>query len=86
MVKRITTEDILNDRNIFTSQEADEIRKNIEREVKKFKWGGARKNSGRKPADESKVLKFTKRLTEKEKQFIEYARAHNINYDDLMQG
>ncbi len=86
MVKRITTEDILNDRSIFTVQEANKIKENVEREVKKYKWGGARKNSGRKPVDETKVLKFTKRLTEKEKQFIDYARAHNINYDDLMQG
>lgn len=86
MVKRITTEDILNDKNFFTEKEADEIRKNVQKEVEKYKWGGARKNSGRKTIDESKVLKFTKRLSEKEALFIDYARAHNINYDDLMQG
>lgn len=50
------------------------------------KWGGARVNSGRKTVIEGKVLNFTKRVTEKEAQFIDYARKHNINYDDLMQG
>ncbi len=49
------------------------------------KWGGSRKNSGRKKIT-SNVLKFTKRVTEKEAQFIDYARKHHINYDDLMQG
>ena len=85
MVKRITTEDILNDRTLFTKEEADEIRANVQKEVEKYKWGGARKNSGRKALDDSKVLKFTKRLSEKEALFIDYARKHNINYDDLMQ-
>ena len=32
------------------------------------------------------VLDFTKRLTEKEARFIDYAREHNINFDDLMEG
>lgn len=50
------------------------------------KWGGSRVNSGRKTVIEGKVLNFTKRVTEKEAQFIDYARKHNINYDDLMQG
>lgn len=83
MRKMKTNDDLI--KELFTLEEQKEIYANIEREVKRYQWGGARKNSGRKPIDESKVLKFTKRLTEKEKQFIEYARAHNINYDDLMQ-
>lgn len=49
------------------------------------KWGGTRKNSGRKKIT-SNVLKFTKRVTEKEAQFIDFAREHHINFDDLMQG
>ena len=49
-------------------------------------WGGARQNAGRKKLVEGKVLKFTKRLTDIEVKFINYARAHNINYEDLMQG
>ena len=44
------------------------------------------KNSGRKSAVTGKLLKFTKRLTDEEVKFINYAREHNINYNDLMQG
>ncbi len=83
MNKKITTEDILNDRTMFTEKQAEKIRANIEKKAKKI-WGGARANAGRKPKGE--VLSFTKRLSEKESRFIDYARAHNINYDDLMQG
>ena len=72
--KKITTEDILNDRTMFTEKQAKKI------------WGGVRANSGRKAKPKGEVLSFTKRLTEKESRFIDYARAHNINYDDLMQG
>jgi len=60
----------------------------IGKEVAKIvaKWGGERENAGRKPKSENNVLKFTKRLSEKESKFIDYAREHNLNYDDLMQG
>ena len=37
MVKRITTEDILNDRTLFTKEEADEIRANVQKEVEKYR-------------------------------------------------
>lgn len=49
------------------------------------KWGGKRKGAGRKPKTGT-VLEFRIRVTPKEKEFIDYARKHNINYDDLMQG
>jgi len=44
-----------------------------------------RAGAGRKPAN-GVVLKFQIRVSEKEKNFLNYARAHHINYDDLMQG
>lgn len=47
--------------------------------------GGKRPNAGRKPKGEN-VLKFQARISAKEKEFLNYARSHNINYDDLMQG
>jgi len=50
------------------------------------KWGGVRKNAGRKSIVEGQVLKFVKKVTEQEANFIDYARKHHINYDDLMQG
>lgn len=50
-----------------------------------FSHGGKRAGAGRKPKT-GVVLKFQVRLSEKEKEFIDYARTHNLNYDDLMQG
>lgn len=47
--------------------------------------GGKRAGAGRKPAN-GVVLSFQIRVSEKEKEFINFARAHNLNYDELMQG
>lgn len=46
--------------------------------------GGKQKGAGRKPKN-GVVLSFQIRVSEKEKEFIKFARLHNINYDDLMQ-
>ena len=51
---------------------------------KKFGHGGARKNAGRKQKF-SLPLKFQIRVTQEEKDFIKYAREHNLNYSALMQ-
>lgn len=79
--KIITNEDLIKalpqDRQAHINAE---VEKNI------AKWGGARANSGRKAVVSGKILKFTKRLTEQEAKFIDYAREHNIDYNDLMQG
>lgn len=86
MNKKITTtEDILNDRTMFTEKQAAKIRANIEKKAKKI-WGGARENAGRKAKPKGEVLKFTKRVTAKESKFLDYARAHNFDYDKLMEG
>lgn len=77
-------DEILSDRKIFTAECAEKIEANALSEAKKI-WGGARANSGRKTIT-GKVLKFTKKLSEEEVRFIDYARSHNINYEDLMQG
>lgn len=47
--------------------------------------GGYRAGAGRKPKT-GVVLKFQIRVSEKEKEFIKYAREHNLDYDSLMQG
>lgn len=47
--------------------------------------GGKRAGAGRKPAN-GVVLAFQIRVSEKEKEFINFARSHNLNYDELMQG
>ena len=83
MRNKITTEDLIQE--LFTPEEAQQICKEIREEVEKIKWGGKRKNAGRKPKT-GVVLDFRIRVSEKEKQFIDYARSHNINYDELMQG
>lgn len=51
---------------------------------KRFGHGGARKNAGRKQKF-SLPLKFQIRVTQEEKDFIKYAREHNLNYSALMQ-
>lgn len=45
--------------------------------------GGARKNAGRKQKF-SMPLKFQIRVTKEEKDFINYAREHHLNYSSLM--
>ena len=47
--------------------------------------GGARKGAGRKPKN-GVVLKFQVRVSEKEKEFLNYARKNHLDYDSLMQG
>ena len=51
---------------------------------KKFGHGGARENAGRKQKFGS-PLKFQIRVTKEEKEFLAYAREHNLNYSALMQ-
>ena len=46
---------------------------------KKFSHGGARENAGRKQKF-SLPLKFQSRVTQEEKDFIQYAREHNFDY------
>jgi len=82
MTKRkiITKEDLI---KALPQDRQEKINAEVEKNI--AKWGGARKNSGRKTVVKGKVLHFTKRLTEKEVEFINYARSHNLDYDSLMQ-
>ena len=83
MKKKITTDDLIN--KYFTAEEAEQIHEEIRDEVEKIKWGGKRENAGRRTKTGT-VLKICYRVSEKEKEFLNYARSHNINYDELMQG
>ena len=78
--KIITNDDLI---KALPKERQDKINREVEKTVSK--WGGVRANSGRKRIT-GQVLDFTKRLTEKEARFIDYAREHNIDVDDLMQG
>lgn len=80
MRNRITTDDLINQ---LPPERKQKILDNVEKEI--IKWGGKRENAGRKPKT-GNVLEFRIRVSKKEKEFIDYARAHNLNYDDLMQG
>ena len=82
MKNKITTENLI--QQYFTPEEAQELHKEIKEEVEKIKWGGKRKNAGRK-AKTGVVLSFTARLTAEEKEFIEYSRKNNLHLHDLMQ-
>lgn len=83
MKKKITTEALI--QQSFTPEEAQELRQEIAAEVEKIKWGGKRKNAGRKTKT-GIVLSFTARLTAEEKEFIEYSRKNNLHLRELMQG
>ena len=84
MKKLINAKDLIENLKTTDIKTYNEIKENTRQAAKT--WGGKRENSGRKPIESGKVLKFTKRLSEKEAQFIDYARKHNLDYDDLMQG
>lgn len=78
-----TNDELINE--LLTPEEKDELYIEVENEVKRVR-GGARQGAGRKKKDEDNVLKFQVRVSKKEKSFLEYARLHNLNYDELMQG
>ena len=81
--KIITNDDLI---KMLPEEEQQQIHAEAETIISKYKGrGGKRVNSGR-PRTTGQILKFTKRLTEDEARFIDYAREHHINYDDLMQG
>lgn len=83
MKKLTKAQDIIENLKNTDIETYNEIKESTENICKS--WGGKRLNAGRKPAN-GVVLKFQVRLSEKEKEFINYARNHNLNFDDLMQG
>ncbi len=80
MNKIVTNDDLIN-------ALSEERQKNINNEVAKTiaKWGGKREGAGRKPKSDN-VLELRIRVSKKEKEFIDYARNHKLNFDDLMEG
>ena len=81
--KIVTNDDLI---KMLPPKEQEQIHEEAKKIIIKYKGrGGKRENSGR-PRTTLKVLKFTKRLTEDEVRFIDYAREHHLNYNELMQG
>lgn len=79
--KQIITNDYLISKLDISRQE--KINEMAQNEI--LKWGGKREGAGRKPKADN-VLEFRIRVSKKEKEFIDYAREHHINYDELMEG
>lgn len=79
----VTNDELM--KKLLTPEEIIELKKEIAEEVEKIKWGGKRKNAGRKTKT-GVVLSFTARLTAEEKEFIDYSRKNNLHLRELMQG
>ena len=72
---------LLPDELIITEEEYKEL--SGENYYKKhFGRGGKREGAGRKPS--ACAWTITKRVSEQEKNFINYIRSNNLNYDELM--
>lgn len=81
-VSKKTTNKVEADETIITEKEY--LKKSGLGFYKKvFSHGGARENAGRKQKL-SKPLKYQMRVTEDEKEFIQYAREQKISYASLM--
>ena len=83
VVKKKKSE-VLPNEQIITKSEYEEL--SGEKYYKEtYGYGGKRVGAGRKPQN-GVVLKFQIRVSEKEKEFLKYARSHNLDYDSLMPG
>ena len=78
MKKVITTEDILNDRTLFSEEQANRIRTNVDKEVAKIK-------AGRKPAIEGSSRNKVIKVSDDTKEAINYAYSIGvvINLEDV---
>lgn len=78
MQKLRTTEDILNDRTMFTEEQASQIRANVAKEVAKIK-------AGRKPAIEGCSRNKVIKVSDDTKEAIQYAYSVGvvINLEDV---
>lgn len=70
--------------NLDEIKKIENFEKQAEKDIKKIKsHGGKRFGAGRKPKM-GVVLSFQIRVSEQEKEFIQYAREHNLNYKSIM--
>lgn len=79
----VTNDELM--KKFLSPEEIIELKNEVAQEVEKIKWGGKRKNAGRK-AKTGVILSFTARLSAEEKEFIEYSRKNNLHLRELMQG
>ena len=85
MQKLKTTDDILNDRNLFSAEQAQLIENNAQNEAKKY-WGGKRAGAGRKAKGEY-ALNIQIKVNSVELEFLKQARelGTNLSLIDLTQ-
>ncbi len=84
MKKLVDVKNIIDDLKQTDPESYSEIKENTK--VVKKTWGGKRQSAGRKPKNPDNVLVFQMKVSSNEREFLYYAREHNINYKDLMQG
>ncbi len=86
MQKKLRTiDEILQDRNYFTEEQAIQIEENAQKEAVKILHGGKREGAGRKAKGDS-PLNITIKVSAVEQDFLKYARANGLNLKQLMQG
>ena len=78
MTKKLRTiDEILNDRTMFTQEQADRIEANAIKEAQKY-WGGKRAGAGRKPKGEY-ALNIQMKVNSIELEFLKQARELGAN-------
>lgn len=85
MQKLKNTDDILNDRTLFTQEQADKIHANALKEAQNY-WGGKRAGAGRKSKGDY-ALNIQIKVNAVELEFLKQARelGANLNLIDLKQ-
>lgn len=85
MQKLKTTDDILKDVSLFSTEQAEQIEVNALKEAKKY-WGGKRSGAGRKAKGEY-ALNIQVKVNAVELEFLKQARelGANLNLIDLKQ-
>lgn len=79
-----TLDDILNDRTIFTQEQAERIAKNALAEAEKY-WGGKRAGAGKKAQIAGSPRNVSIKVSQSTKEAIKYAYKAGIaiNLDDI---
>ena len=82
VVKKLATE-LQDDDTIITKEEFETLSGDTYYK-QTYGRGGKRAGAGRKPAN-GIILSFQMRVSEKEREFLKFARLHNLNFDKLME-
>ena len=81
MEKGRTIEELLNDRNFFSKEESQAIKRKVAKETKAY-WGGKRKGAGRKRLTKD-VLSKSMRVSEREAKTLHLMRELKLELSAL---